>query len=75
MRFDELKLGIADWENFFKCHAVSSVEINCLLNSFSKVICDLYQVGDKILPDSKLNFSGNSSRDNFSNNYLNEGKD
>ena len=40
-RFDELKLGIADWENFIKCHPVFSVEINNQFNSFLKVICDL----------------------------------
>ena len=35
----------------------------------------LHQLRDQILPDSELNFSGNLSRDNFSNNYLNEVKD
>ena len=35
----------------------------------------LHQIRDQILPDYKLNFSGNSSRDNFSNNYLNEVND
>ena len=40
-RFDELKLGIADWENFIKCCAVSSAEIDHQFNSFLKAICDL----------------------------------